>query len=253
MSSEREIYDEYWKHGNHQGWRASAEDSLLESEREAFGAFAKEGTLVVDYGCGPADRYSGFIERLGARYRGFDISETAVKEGRLSGKDSNLLTMEGLTNCREGEADVVLCMEVLEHLMKPSRAVAELARITKPGGHLILSVPNGGVWMARLEFLLTGFLCPNGMPKTCRSEPWDDPHIRFFTPTTLARLVAGSGFDILRLTSANPFTLASLPYFYRIPPAAKFLNLISKPCGWLSKVRPSLFATRLLLVARRSG
>lgn len=247
MAFEQNLYDNYWR----QEWLSSLADAILPSEEEIFQRFISKGDLVVDYGCGPADRYSGFIEQLGAAYRGFDISRVAVEEGCNNGKDVKLLTDDGQTSCANNEADAAVCLEVLEHLLKPSRAVSELARIIKPGGLVILSVPNAGVWMARMEFLLTGFLCPNGMPKNCRSEPWDDPHIRFFTVKTLSRLVEASGFDVISCTAANPFTLAALPYFYRIPWMAKILNAVSRPFGWLSTARPSLFATRLLLVGRR--
>ena len=247
MALEQDLYDNYWS----QEWLSSFADAILPSEQEIFQEFIHKGDLVVDYGCGPADRYSGFIERLGAAYRGFDISKVAAEEGRNNGKDVRLLTSDGQTSCQNHEADAAVCLEVLEHLLKPSVAVSELARIVKPGGLVILSVPNAGVWMARLEFLLTGFLCPNGIPKACRSEPWDDPHIRFFTKNTLSRLVETSGFEVIKCSSANPFTLAALPYCYRIPWIAKILNVVSRPFGWLSAARPSLFATRLLLVGRR--
>jgi SAM-dependent methyltransferase len=37
--------------------------------------------------------------------------------------------------------DTVLCTEVIEHISKPSLAMAEMARVLRPGGHLILSAP----------------------------------------------------------------------------------------------------------------
>lgn len=41
----------------------------------------------------------------------------------------------------DGSFDAVLCTEVLEHVPDPVRALEELARVLKPGGTLILSVP----------------------------------------------------------------------------------------------------------------
>ncbi len=42
---------------------------------------------------------------------------------------------------REGEFDVVLCMVILEHLKEPARAIAEMRRVLKQGGRIIVSVP----------------------------------------------------------------------------------------------------------------
>jgi SAM-dependent methyltransferase len=43
----------------------------------------------------------------------------------------------------DGSFDLVLCMEVLEHLVySPSHALAESHRVLVPGGHLVLTIPN---------------------------------------------------------------------------------------------------------------
>lgn len=41
----------------------------------------------------------------------------------------------------DGEFDTVLCISVLEHLEEPGRAIAEIKRVLKSGGHAIVSVP----------------------------------------------------------------------------------------------------------------
>ena len=43
-----------------------------------------------------------------------------------------------------GAFDTVLCSQVLEHLPEPGLAVAEMARVLKPGGHLIVTAPH--IW-----------------------------------------------------------------------------------------------------------
>lgn len=53
--------------------------------------------------------------------------------------------------------DIVYCIEVLEHLQNPYTFIAELFRITKPGGTLVLSVPNTLNLVSRLSYLLHGF------------------------------------------------------------------------------------------------
>jgi SAM-dependent methyltransferase len=43
-----------------------------------------------------------------------------------------------------GDFDFVVCTEVIEHVVKPERVLAELARVTRPGGGLLLTVPFVG-------------------------------------------------------------------------------------------------------------
>lgn len=47
-------------------------------------------------------------------------------------------------------ADVIICSEVVEHLVEPERLIVELAGVLPAGGFLILTTPNGVAWSSRL-------------------------------------------------------------------------------------------------------
>jgi SAM-dependent methyltransferase len=79
--------------------------------------------------------YRSLLEGKGFEVRTLDIT-------RESGADYEG-TAEG-TNLPNASFDLVLCTQVLEHCASPWRAVHEIHRILRPGGHLILSVPH--VW-----------------------------------------------------------------------------------------------------------
>ena len=78
--------------------------------------------------------------------------------------------------------DLVLCSEVLEHLAKPEYAVDEFARVLRPGGKLVVTVPNWyNTWgLARkvAEFITR-------KPVTAANQPIDN----WFTPQRLRRLL----------------------------------------------------------------
>lgn len=57
---------------------------------------------------------------------------------------------------RDGEFDAVVCLEGVEHLVNPVGLIAELARVTRPGGGIVISTPNVMNFYSRLQFLFTG-------------------------------------------------------------------------------------------------
>ncbi len=54
--------------------------------------------------------------------------------------------------------DAVICLEGIEHIMHPESLFAELARVLKKGGLLIISTPNVQSFYSRFQFLCTGYL-----------------------------------------------------------------------------------------------
>jgi SAM-dependent methyltransferase len=84
---------------------------------------------VLDVGCGPKPYYPFFAERA-SEYVGVDI--VAHPAADLVGP------VEALP-VDDASFDVVLCTQVLEHCDDPKRAVAELFRVTAPGGRVLAS------------------------------------------------------------------------------------------------------------------
>lgn len=57
----------------------------------------------------------------------------------------------------DAEFDHVVCVEGLEHIENPANAIREFARVVKPNGHLIISVPNIMNIEERLKWLFSGY------------------------------------------------------------------------------------------------
>ena len=242
-------YDQYWTTA---GQWASRSGQISSEERVLFQKYLGQGKACLDYGCGDAARYPGLIVSLGASYTGFDVSEVAVKEARSRGLEAKLFRSDNSVDAPENSFDIAVCLEVFEHLQDPEFACRDIFRVLRPGGILLVSVPNAAHWVPRLEFLFTGFLNPGGSALTARKAPWRDPHIRFFSPSLFRRLVQTCGFEIAEQMSEK-FTLRNLPYIYRNPRLSAVAGALSFPFGWLGKILPSLFSGRIFIVARKPG
>ncbi|MCY7303812.1 MAG: methyltransferase domain-containing protein [Thermoleophilia bacterium] len=101
---------------------------------------------VLDSGCG-AGAFACAIAPLVRSVVGVDLSEDLVAAGReivpanceLTVGDSTALPFE------YGSFDIVGCMRVLHHAHRPELIVSELARVTRPGGRIILVDQIGSV------------------------------------------------------------------------------------------------------------
>ena len=74
-----------------------------------------------------------------------DFSVTATRKGRAARAGSNVLfEVADIQALGHGERafDTVISCETVEHVPNPRRAVAELARVLRPGGRLFLTTPN---------------------------------------------------------------------------------------------------------------
>jgi len=105
----------------------------------------------------------------------------------------------------DGHFATVLCCELIEHLASdPMHMMAEINRILKPGGHLVLTTPNLAS-LRSLSALLLGYhpglfsvyLQPSGDKKT------DSRHHREYTPIEIHLLLEDAGFEVSLLETGS--------------------------------------------------
>ena len=90
---------------------------------------------VLDIGC--ADRWAAAELPAGCEYLGIDYPTT----GRMYVAVPDIFADAGCLPLQDGSIDTVVLFEVLEHLAKPQHALAEIHRVLRPGGKLLLTVP----------------------------------------------------------------------------------------------------------------
>jgi SAM-dependent methyltransferase len=76
---------------------------------------------------------------------------------RLDGVDVHQGDLDAELPFADHSFDYLTCLEGLEHIENPQQAMREFARLLKPGGHLIVSVPNILNIEERLKWLLHGY------------------------------------------------------------------------------------------------
>jgi SAM-dependent methyltransferase len=121
------------------GWwdRIDLENAgIREYVRKAAGAL-QAGERLLDAGSGQC-RYKEFFRH--ARYTGVD-SGRGEKNWDYTGLDV-YADLEKLP-FRDGVFDGTLCTQVLEHVSEPETILRELYRVTRPGGRLFLTAPQG--------------------------------------------------------------------------------------------------------------
>ena len=131
--------------------------------------------------------------------------------------------------------DVVVAGDIIEHLSRPGELLRQLRQVLRPGGQVLLSVPNFGHWYPRVR-VATGTFGYD------RRGILDNTHLRFFTRSTLRRTVRAAGFDILDEVSTG-LPLGAIAD----PNPSRALRWIRRLDGALVRARPTLFGYQHIL------
>jgi ubiquinone/menaquinone biosynthesis C-methylase UbiE len=109
------------------------------------------GGIVVDIGCGSAlvaDRIAELqAEYVGLEFGAHQLGVAAEKSSTTSSRPSTLHRDLARGDAaalplRDGQVDLVVMSEVIEHLLRPEQAVWEVARVLRPGGVLVMTTNN---------------------------------------------------------------------------------------------------------------
>jgi len=147
---------------------------------------------ILDVGCGRGDTLA-FLRGEGrcTWTCGVELFSEAgnVAKGRLD--EVHVGNIEQLDLPIEpASLDVVLCLDVLEHLIDPWSTVTRLASLLKPGGVLIASVPNVRHFRVVLPLLF------RGQWKYADFGLMDRTHLRFFTKDSAIELLESAGLRV---------------------------------------------------------
>jgi ubiquinone/menaquinone biosynthesis C-methylase UbiE len=127
------------------GEQTPAGYALRVRRRKVLELFDRPDGNVLDVGCGPGVMAEQMLARR-CRFWGIDPSENMIGIARARFRDraDARFLLGDATGLPFTDAffDAVLCMGVIDSVLDGDRAVHEMVRVLKPGGTLILSVPN---------------------------------------------------------------------------------------------------------------
>lgn len=114
-------------------------DSEATSNRFGFvNSFLSPGDSVLDVGCSNGNLKRNVKEKID--YFGIDISKTAIEDNPY-----DCMVADAQSFNLDKQFDKVVCLEVLEHLKEPLKAVECLVKHVKRGGLLLITVPKDGL------------------------------------------------------------------------------------------------------------
>jgi SAM-dependent methyltransferase len=135
---------------------------------------------VLDVGCGPGALLQAFATR-GWQIHGTELDDGAAAAARAAGAEVHAGPLE-TAPWPDGHFDAIVSWHSLEHFPEPSTPLAHARRLLRPGGALLVAVPNFGSPEARLA---RGAWFHLDVPR----------HLTHFTPAALRRALAGAGFE----------------------------------------------------------
>lgn len=119
-------------------------DSIEHLHRYAIVSDYIKDKIVLDIASGEGYGSNLMSERASFVY-GVDIDEATVKEARLKYKNINLEYLTGSASeipLKDNSVDIVVSFETIEHHDKHDEMIAEIKRVLKPKGLLIISTPD---------------------------------------------------------------------------------------------------------------
>lgn len=140
---------------------------------------------ILDAGCA-AGATMDMLASFG-KVSGIDVRDAAVAAARARGHDVQRARIEQLP-FDDATFDLITCLDVVEHTPDDVRTFRELRRVTKPAGHLLVTVPAYQLLWSGHDVL--------------------DGHYRRYRRSSLRAAARAAGWDPIRETSFNALLLA---------------------------------------------
>jgi 2-polyprenyl-3-methyl-5-hydroxy-6-metoxy-1,4-benzoquinol methylase len=194
IAASYDIQDE----GTHATWDAQRDGRRqlwAKRAERATGYFAQPG-CALDIGAGFGD-FGAELQSRGWEVKGTEVSADAVTRARDRGVVLQLGQPEDIAWPAQS-FDLVTMWHVLEHLPFPGRTLDECTRLIRPGGMLIVAVPNDSLFPRLAGYIATGRLQAVTALWGIRG-PGEEIHLSFFSPRRLRKALTRANLSPLEI------------------------------------------------------
>jgi len=244
-----EVFDEPHRHPGYANAYAQRRERTLSLVRQV----AAPGARVLDVAAAQGN-FSLALAEQGYHVTWNDLREELIgyvklkhERGALEIKPGQILELPP----SEPLYDVVVATEVLEHVAHPDRFLAKLSAFLKPGGHLVMTTPNGRYVRNRLP-KFSDFPDPSVFEKD-QFKPDADGHLFLLYPEEIRRFAKSAGLSVETLSVFTHFVtagwLGTAPLTNRLPP--KLISLGEAVTGWLPAPLRERVCISMAFVLRR--
>lgn len=150
---------------------------------------------ILDVGCA-----SGwFLSQVAKKYPkakavGVDVYKNAIEYGKKKYKSLQLFDTDAhKLPFKDNSFDVVICTEVLEHVVSPEKVLKEIKRVLKADGVAIVEMDTGNLTFRIIWYWWTHL----------RRGVWEDAHIHTFNTRKLENMIKGDSFLIGKKKTFN--------------------------------------------------
>lgn len=194
---------------------------------------------ILEVGC-HTGYFSCYLLNLGYQVLGIEnnseAAQLAIKEG-VEVICGNIEEASLLSSIHK-KFDVILLMDVIEHLKEPTATLIQLKQLINPGGKVIVTGPNVAYWAIRKNLLFGKWVYTD-------SGIMDRTHLHFYTASTWRAVIEEAGYKVISLNPAEGML-----------PLENFLSKLAtlkESVNWLRRLAtsaaPELFTVVYLLEA----
>lgn len=209
-------------------YSVKTEDYFSHARREVLPLLPRHATRALEVGCGAGHTLSLLKQQgLCDWVCGIEISPPAAEQAAQRLDRVILGNIEAMELPVEpGSIDLLLCLDVLEHLVDPWETLRRLTTLLSPNGVLVASLPNVRNYRVLLPLMLKGRWDYQD------SGIMDRTHLRFFTRATAIELIESSGLSVKQVSATNAhvrnwkYRLLNVLTLSRLRPYFEFQYLI---------------------------
>lgn len=197
------------------------------------------GRRLLDVGAAEG-LLSGPLTARGWRVTAIESDAAAAQRGAWHCERTVVADLNRETPALDGTFEVIVCADVLEHLVEPLEVLNGLTQWLAPAGAVVISVPNVAHLWIRLRLLTGGFdYADRGI--------LDRTHLRFFTARSLRAFLDEAGLAIQR------FTATPVPLYQVLPPRwhQPWLAPVHGLSAWTARRLPRLLGYQFIVLAER--